>query len=1059
MKRKQRKIMSLFLAGMMLCIPTSQALAETAYEADSGISGQLLFPNDSLVNLTSGVAVEGEEVALDGNSWTNQEKGIVYWAESDEDGMIQITKEGYMLVVVGGMSAKYDPEEETPDHHYENPDKEASETKKDIACYDADETVRLIADEPEEGMVFAGWTAETEGVSFGDSSASDTTIKMLDKKVRVIANYEPAPAEEPTVEEIPAEEPIVEETPAEEPVVVEPEAGEPVVVESEAGEPVVVEPATEEPIVEEVKPSEYIVTVNNGTESGTYIEGTTVTVTAYDRTSEGLQFSCWEAENAALDDIYAQMASFVMPSADVTVTATYTEIIEEPTEYQVTVVNGSGGGVYSAEAYVMLEADDCSSEGKQFDYWIVDMGNVELENPFSPSTGFTMPEDTVVVTAVYSDIETEVTEVPASAETEMTETPVSTETEATEAPVSTETEMTEAPLLTETEATETPASTETEAAETPVLIETETTTTETDVIVVDQTNTVVNEQPDSETAEQTETSLQTPDTSQEESGPTTEKQTETSAAAYTVVVENGLGSGEYEAGAAVVIEASELEGMVFKGWELNTSAVVLEDPSAEVTSFTMPNENVTIKAVFAEAQFEAQITNGTFENGSSGPQQYAAGNPVKIIADDPEDGFLFSHWEGTAVINDTEVAVAFTDAYQAETVFTMPRGTVSVTAVYKADEKTYSITVANGLINGTVNEADLKENTEFTITANEAPFGQEFSYWEINDGAYDLGDDAYSEKLTLKATEDMKILAIFEGIEYEVTVTDGYSDYDVCVVGTVVTVTADEAPEGYEFDYWHVDTENTALTDAYSEKTTFTMPDGDVEISAHYRQVEYLVTVENGYADQDYYYAGDTVTVYSNYPAAGREFGEWAAVSGNVTFGNTSKWKTTFTMPASNVVIKAVYKDGPSADNNQILDIVAGGEYYTGDTITFSASGAGMSNSDPNPGDYRYRPSGYQIGNVTGTWQAAPYTTSMAIKATGEYTLKVIFNKDVYDGTQWKSDGTSAAKTVTFKVVTKAAGVATGDNTPILMVAAIGMIACVIFVILLIMSMKKRKRR
>ena len=80
-----------------------------------------------------------------------------------------------------------------------------------------------------------------------------------------------------------------------------------------------------------------------------------------------------------------------------------------------------------------------------------------------------------------------------------------------------------------------------------------------------------------------------------------------------------------------------------------------------------------------------------------------------------------------------------------------------------------------------------------------------------------------------------------------------------------------------------------------------------------------------------------------------------------------------------------------------------------------------------NPGDYRYRPSGYQIGNVTGTLQS-PYSVSMAINATGEYTLKVTYNKDVYDGNSWVSDGTADTKTVTFKVITKAAGVQTGDE-------------------------------
>ena len=163
-------------------------------------------------------------------------------------------------------------------------------------------------------------------------------------------------------------------------------------------------------------------------------------------------------------------------------------------------------------------------------------------------------------------------------------------------------------------------------------------------------------------------------------------------------------------------------------------------------------------------------------------------------------------------------------------------------------------------------------------------------------------------------------------------------------------------------------------------------------------------------------------------------------------------------MPASNVVVKAVYKDGPSVNDNLIQDLADGGAYYIDDPIKFTAVGAGMTNLTPNPGDYRYRPASYQIANVTGTWQGSPYTTTMAIKATGEYTLKVIFNKDVFDGNAWVSDGTVDTRSVTFKIVTKAAGVATGDTTPIALVVGVMAASCILFIVLLLMFLKKRKK-
>ena len=80
----------------------------------------------------------------------------------------------------------------------------------------------------------------------------------------------------------------------------------------------------------------------------------------------------------------------------------------------------------------------------------------------------------------------------------------------------------------------------------------------------------------------------------------------------------------------------------------------------------------------------------------------------------------------------------------------------------------------------------------------------------------------------------------------------------------------------------------------------------------------------------------------------------------------------------------------------------------------------------------------------------------MAINATGEYTLKVTYNKDVYDGNSWVSDGT--ADTKTFKVITKAAGVQTGDETPIATVIALAVVSCAVFIILLVVFIRRRKK-
>ena len=277
--------------------------------------------------------------------------------------------------------------------------------------------------------------------------------------------------------------------------------------------------------------------------------------------------------------------------------------------------------------------------------------------------------------------------------------------------------------------------------------------------------------------------------------------------------------------------------------------------------------------------------------------------------------------------------------------------------------------------------------------------------------------------------------------------------------GTAVTITAGKAPKGMEFDYWSVDSGNVTLADAYSASTTFTMPTANVTVTANYRMKEYCVTVQNGYADEESYYQGDEVTIYSNYPSSGREFDKWVVIDGKASFADASRWKTTFTMPAKDVTVSATYKDGPSPESNQVLDLVAGGEYITDSTIRFTAAGAGMDNTNPNPGDYRYRPTGYQIGNVTGSWQEAPYTTTMSIKARGDYTLKVNYSKEVFDGSNWVADGTTDTRSVTFRVLTPAEAVKTGDETPIALMATLAGASCLMFLALLGVVLRRRRSR
>ena len=741
-----------------------------------------------------------------------------------------------------------------------------------------------------------------------------------------------------------------------------------------------------------------------------------------------------------------------MPEGEVTVSAQYADAA--PVTYGVTVNYGDGSGTYEPGATVTVTAQDRLAENLAFAGWYVESQNTSVNDIMATTAEFVMPEGDVIINATYEEKQIPEGNDPVSdpepqtpAENNQTQAEPQTPAENNQAPTESQTpaENNQAPTESQTPAennqTPTESQTPVENNQTPA-----------------EPQTPVNEKQTEEEIRPAEEPAEVQN--KEENNPSQPSaQTETEPAVlYQVTVENGNGGGGYAAGAAVTIEALPQEGKAFSQWKSSSAGVVFDDPTQPVASFTMPSENVTVTAEYAAATHRVVLENGTDINGAA-ETSYAENDTVTITAAQAPIGMEFSRWEGTVTANGQTVPLTFGDAGAAQTTFVMPQGDVSVKAVYVEIPKTYLVTVSNGLINDSVTQFACEEGTQVTVSANPSPYGQQFSKWNVNNGAYDLGDAAFQPRVTVTVTENLNFLAVYEGVQYKVTVGDGYSDYDECVAGTVVTIHANDAPKGMEFDCWYVDSQNAALADSYSSQTTFTMPDGDVAVSATYKKVKYQVSVQNGSADQEYYYAGDTVTVSSKYPASGRVFDTWSTVSGTAKFADASRWKTTFTMPAEDVIVAANYKDGPSTDDNVILDLVAGGEYYTGDTIRFTASGAGMSNSNPNPGDYRYRPSGYQIGKVTGTWKGEPYTTSMAINAAGEYTLKVIFNKDIYDGSSWISEGTSDAKSVTFRVVTKAAGVATGDDTPIMLVVGVAVVSCVLFIVLLILFILRRKKR
>lgn len=116
----------------------------------------------------------------------------------------------------------------------------------------------------------------------------------------------------------------------------------------------------------------------------------------------------------------------------------------------------------------------------------------------------------------------------------------------------------------------------------------------------------------------------------------------------------------------------------------------------------------------------------------------------------------------------------------------------------------------------------------------------------------------------------------------------------------------------------------------------------------------------------------------------------------------------------------------PDPSENIISGIQKDGYYNTGATVNFEAWGAGMDNEGPISGDVRYIPSGWEYRGEMKNWEKAPYKASAVLKYPGRHTIKVRFEKQIYDGSEWKISGTYYERTLNL---TAGRTPRTGDET------------------------------
>ena len=212
----------------------------------------------------------------------------------------------------------------------------------------------------------------------------------------------------------------------------------------------------------------------------------------------------------------------------------------------------------------------------------------------------------------------------------------------------------------------------------------------------------------------------------------------------------------------------------------------------------------------------------------------------------------------------------------------------TVTYYYTYVKATYTISVTDCVAKKGEDTVEYAHYGDvIKVTANTPPAGEVFDKWVIT-GIDTAGMDLTKTEITFNMPAgNVTFKATYLTIEkFEIYVVDGTKDKSPAKAGETITITANPAPTGKVFDKWTCETAGVKIefANATSAKTTFVMPAAEIEIKAHFRDIETAPSVELkvvGGTGGGTYQQGDEVTITAE-DKEGKVFKGWKDENGNI---------------------------------------------------------------------------------------------------------------------------------------------------------------------------------
>ena len=313
---------------------------------------------------------------------------------------------------------------------------------------------------------------------------------------------------------------------------------------------------------------------------------------------------------------------------------------------------------------------------------------------------------------------------------------------------------------------------------------------------------------------------------------------------YTLTVDDK--STEHVAGEKLSFTADEKDGYTFTGWKVTGLPTDVDTTKATI-SFTMPANNVTLKAQYTEnapKTYKLDVTDAkvTLKDGSDVADLTAVsvGTELKATADEDTETSVFKNWSCTGLDLTEEQSTARV------VYFTMPDHDVNLKAEFVTPTNKLEVTDAKVTLKDGSAVADLMAvpvGTELKATADEDTETSVFKSWSCT------GLELTEEQRTARVVyftmpdHDVNLKAEFvtptnklEVTDAQVTLKDGgaVADLTAVPVGTELKAIAYEDTETRVFKNWNCTGLELTEEQRTAHEIYFTMPDHDVNLKAEF---------------------------------------------------------------------------------------------------------------------------------------------------------------------------------------------------------------------------------